>query len=1258
MFTICIQDRKLQNQLWVVPINNVAGIVVLSILLLAMVIPAKSASKSAPATVLTTIGENTVRHLEKSEKIVAGSQIYAGDVVTTGIKGKMTLLYSDGSQIKLNSNFKGVIPQPSEKEKGGKSLLVVLWGQIKALLRPGNKIQTKSVAAGAKGTEFILSVDQEETATVVVIEGSVEFYNDFGSVEVKESQQSAAHLGTAPTMPVTVSNAGFTIEWTLDLDRAVIPRENPASTTESNKLRVRIDNLKELAHKSPMDMQAHLDYGDALFDNRRYDDALDEFKESDRLQGGQSPTKTRIADTMAEQGDFKNSLDMYNQTLAMSPEYVPALIGKAYSLLRFNRPSDAENAAQQAVMSKPNSAEAYIALGLSLMRQPGRSGDARKAFETAMYGEPLEYRYQARSWLALCLLDENDRIAATREAEAAKKENGGSALARGNLALVYLFTDRSGDALREAKTAAALNPLSVSARVVLAQSLLNSGRVDSAASTAAQAVALDPGFSQAYYVLGVADMQRRDDIHARRNLEKGLKLSPDFMPLASTLARVYIRMHLKANAESLLSSLQLKYPDSPELMSTLGELAYEEGKYTDAIQFYQSAIDKSKNTVPGRYYSELARVLIYANRISDAIKAAQQAVNLVPGESEFHSMLGQAYEYGELDTQSEFEYRAALALDGQNALALTKLGFKNQEGDPRAAGRTAGLTFAQGFILDPAISNDLLRGGIDSEAVANGQDGGDAETFTFRNHSDVGKTQLFGKAMRNSSEGDRTNADNLTYTSRLEATFLPSTRSNAYGHVFLVSNKRGLSGQTSAPVLDDRREFRFGEYMFGYRYRFGDRNRLWLGAFGNNQKEETQNPDRDSSLTLPGISMVGMPISAAIWNSVSLTLPAISIFGSPIITPKATVNSNCQDIEFRFDKDFGDEKNRPGLLTLGGAWPMTRAGYTSNLFVESLHYPDPISDPDNTGILRERRSFKTTLAYLQWAQRPDARFRYTAQVRVQDVKKTYSRSLQELTGTSLIHFDDLTTSPPSGNKTRILPSFAADYMADTRTWLRFSASKRMTDITSSVFVPTETLLTTEEHTLPVGLPEVTRTIQLDVQRYLAPGEFLKLFFFKSTADDVSYYLGSVGLDMGDVRRSGVGVKYEKSLGSCLYGQLGFICSSSKSKAPDTVWDGATAPYHPNQNAFARFNYIDSHGSKFGVDINYDGSFYQDTVDTLPGERMTSPAVASVDINLAKENGLHNEFFLRISNLFDANQIIYKDIPINRRTWILGWTYRH
>jgi hypothetical protein len=59
-----------------------------------------------------------------------------------------------------------------------------------------------------------------------------------------------------------------------------------------------------------------------------------------------------------------------------------------------------------------------VALGLALMRQPGKLDDAIKAFEIVTKAKADGHaEYQARSWLAMAHLTQDDNVAAVREAQ-------------------------------------------------------------------------------------------------------------------------------------------------------------------------------------------------------------------------------------------------------------------------------------------------------------------------------------------------------------------------------------------------------------------------------------------------------------------------------------------------------------------------------------------------------------------------------------------------------------------------------------------------------------------------------------------------------------------------------------------------------------------------------------------------------------------------------------------------------------------------
>ena len=85
------------------------------------------------------------------------------------------------------------------------------------------------------------------------------------------------------------------------------------------------------------------------------------------------------------------------------------------------------------------------------------------------------------------------------------------------------------------------------------------------------------------------------------------------------------------------------------------------------------------------------------------------------------------------------------------------------------------------------------------------------------------------------------------------------------------------------------------------------------------------------------------------------------------------------------------------------------------------------------------------------------------------------------------------------------------------------------------------------------------------------------------------------------------------------------------------------------------NYVDPAGTKLGLSVDYSGSFYQD--DGVAPGRPLFPATTRVDLFLAREKRVGNEFFLHVSNVFAGRHIVFNGIPIGERTWLLGWTHR-
>lgn len=1212
-------------------------------------------SHGAPDSVVTVgamSGQLQVRR--KGVKVVAplssGQSLFIGDVISTGSQSKASLLFPDGAQVRLNSNSSLEVTTPRRVRNGNLRLFRVIGGQIWARLRPGNAIETRTAILGVRGTEVLLDVAPDGATKLTVTDGSVDFYNDFGAVVVDQFQQSSARPGTAPSAPLTVQNGNFTLEWTLDLDRAVLPREKFFVSLDRKVAASEALRRAAIVARNPGQVVPLRDYGDALFDSGRYDEAAQQYAAGLQISPRDVELSTRAGYALLQAGRVKAAEKSFllalngNQRVPVlqtinfgsgeasgsdfspflassrQPAAAPTLVGLSFLALVRDRPEQAQKTAQMAVAANAQLTEAHLALGVALLRQPGRLNESIEVFQNALQAPKSPFSYQAHAWLSLAYLGQDNHALARREGEKAVQLAPQSGLAHGNLALAYLFSGEAQKATREAALALELNPESVAARVALAQAALSSGDIDTASHVAAQAVALDPDLPQARYLLGVSDASRRDYRHAVRELEKATELAPDFLPAHSALARVYTLVGRNDDATQLLQAMLPRHRETDAVWGALGATYYEQGRYEQSAQSYQNALQKQPGSA--LYQAELARTLLGSNRLNAAIEAGRAAVALAPHVGQYHAILGQAYEFSSLPSQAEREFRTALSLDPQNALALTQLAYRYAGNDlrPAAAG------FAQGFLLDPAIARQLLRGGTNFESSPSiGSGGAQGFALNHRQSGAGGKLQLFGTLKRNSEAEERRNADGKTLDLAENLTYQFSPRTNFYAQLRARRDNFGLPGARTSLDPDDRAELGYGQAQIAVRQRLGARHHLWAGLFANSSRNLTTDAGANS-----------------FFDAATRTNIARQKFTSRALEP-----------EIRLDLSLNQAPRRAQNLVLGLA--QTRTRFQSNRELGS-------------GGANGNSSFRQTdsglLAYAQMNQQFGSRLSLISQLRWQKLARDSEASVAFLGAAPL-------ESTKNEARTQLLPGFLATFQATKRATLRFSFNQRTSDATTSNFAPTETLLTTERASLPFGTPQMLRLAQLDAESRVSDRGFLKLFLFRTSADQVqigfSDLLGfgsglraaqAPGLQIGKWRGAGAGMRYEHQLGRHFFANAGAVVRRTQSQSAGqlaSTFNGQSAPYEPNFLGNFDLNYRDVSGRKVGVRLRHNGAFYQDSPLALGRARFRPQTY--VDVLLAKEFSLGSELFLDVSNLFNRSQIAFKDFPIGQRQVNFGVTRR-
>lgn len=133
--------------------------------------------------------------------IFAGQRLHAGDSLRVGSRSRATLRWPGQSVIQIGPDSEVLIR--AVDEKNADSGLRLQRGAISFFHRgePGRiEILTHGTVAGVEGTEFLLTTDEADKATMSVVDGRVRFGNSLGALLLTNGQQAVAVPGAAPTL--------------------------------------------------------------------------------------------------------------------------------------------------------------------------------------------------------------------------------------------------------------------------------------------------------------------------------------------------------------------------------------------------------------------------------------------------------------------------------------------------------------------------------------------------------------------------------------------------------------------------------------------------------------------------------------------------------------------------------------------------------------------------------------------------------------------------------------------------------------------------------------------------------------------------------------------------------------------------------------------------------------------------------------------------------------------------------------------------
>lgn len=155
------------------------------------------------ALVLKTIGKVFLNRAANSgwARAKKGTRLNSGNIVQTDKKALAAIIFTDDkSLLKVRSKSRITIKGKRE-QKSIKKTIVMRLGELWAKVTKGSfyRVETPSGVAAVKGTQFYLLFDEGGRMILFCLDGLIDFFNQFGRIELKAGEVGEMNRDSAPT---------------------------------------------------------------------------------------------------------------------------------------------------------------------------------------------------------------------------------------------------------------------------------------------------------------------------------------------------------------------------------------------------------------------------------------------------------------------------------------------------------------------------------------------------------------------------------------------------------------------------------------------------------------------------------------------------------------------------------------------------------------------------------------------------------------------------------------------------------------------------------------------------------------------------------------------------------------------------------------------------------------------------------------------------------------------------------------------------
>jgi Flp pilus assembly protein TadD len=402
-----------------------------------------------------------------------------GAFVRTLPASKLALLFADETQVRLNQNTVLEI-KPAAGARGDVTTLRLelgrAWTQARRVPQ-GLNVETPAATAAIRGTDWELEVAPDGRTTLVVLSGSVDFFNAQGQLTVSRNEAAVADVGKAPVR-IALLNPRDRVQWVTALRFDARPYATAAARDPAIAAAI-----------------AAMEVGDAAR-------ARGLLEAASRVPAPDPAVYGMLAEIELGAGNFERAIADVQAGLARFPRDPELIAQLARAQLLSDRVEDAEKTL--AAPRERDSASLLIVQG-EAARRDGRAQAALSAFERATTLAPDD----DRAWFALGRAqgEREDTITARANLGRAIELNPDGAGYDGELGTVDTFTNRFASAQAAFDEALKDNPADYVALTGLGLLRLKRGDPQGALDALLRAGVMEPRYGRAKVYTGVAYYQ-------------------------------------------------------------------------------------------------------------------------------------------------------------------------------------------------------------------------------------------------------------------------------------------------------------------------------------------------------------------------------------------------------------------------------------------------------------------------------------------------------------------------------------------------------------------------------------------------------------------------------------------------------------------------------------------------------------------------------------------------------------------------------